>query len=182
MKRSPLNFAPGPGGWVHVDWGNGKVWLRFEKDAEDKLTRVAGLNASGSDELTPDDLRRIPLGRIASAIIANGQTQLMLALGLNEPVPATMFSAFSEKGIDEPNRFRLKRPAGRRLEDSFFENVARAYNDALIRGLNPRQTLAADSGNAPDTVAGWVLKAREKDFLPKTRAGKAKGWRERDDG
>jgi hypothetical protein len=182
MTRATLNLDPGPGGWVHVDYGSGRVWVQFEKDEENKLTRVAGLHASGSDELTPGTLRRIPLGRIASAVVANGQAQMMLAVALNNPVPPEMFSAFSGKGMDEPNRYRLKKPATRRLPDEFFEQVARAYNDALIRGLNPRQTLAADSGAAPDTVARWVRKARDKDKLPRTRPGKAKGWRESDDG
>jgi hypothetical protein len=143
--------------------------VRFEKDEHGKL-RLADLRVA---EQTAESLRRIPLGRIETAVGANAQVQLMLAVGLNEEVPDEMFSAFTGKGIDEPRRYRLKRPATRRLEDAFFQNVARAYRDALIRGLNPRQTLAADAGAAPDTVAGWVLQARRRGHLPPTQPGKA---------
>jgi hypothetical protein len=174
MKRSDLKLAPGPGGWVHVDWGSGKAWVRFEKDEQNKLTHITELHLL---EPTAESLRRVPLGRIATAVRANGQVQFMLAIGLDKEVPVTMFSAFSGKGMDEPNRYRLKRTANRRLDDSFFEKVGRAYSDALIRGLNPRTTLAADTGFAVDTVAGWVLEARRRGHLPPAQPGRASGWR-----
>ena len=168
-KSSSLNFSPGPGGWVHADWGSGEAWLRFEPDEHNKLT-LAELRTL---EPTSESLRRIPLSRIETAVRANAQVQLMLAVGLNEEVPDEMFSVFSGKGMDEPRRYRLRRPTARRLDDTFFQNVGRAYRDALIRGLNPRQTLAADTGAAPDTVAGWVGEARRRGHLPPTQPGKA---------
>jgi hypothetical protein len=43
---------------------------------------------------------------------------------------------------------------------------------AVVRGLKPRQTLAADAGVSPDTVAGWVMEAREREHLPRARPGR----------
>lgn len=168
-KRSPFNLAPGPRGWCHVDWGAGQAWVRMEKDEHNKLTRLAELRVL---DPSPESLRRIPLSRIQTAIVANGPAQLMLAIGLNAEELPEMFSAFSAKGMDEPRRYRLRRPARRRLDDGFYANVARAYRDATIRGLNPRQTIAADTGAAPDTVAGWVMEARRRGHLPPARPGK----------
>lgn len=69
-------------------------------------------------------------------------------------------------------RYRLKRPAGRRLGDRFYANVARAYRDAVARMLNPRQTIAADTGVADATVAAWVMEARRRGHLPPAEPGK----------
>jgi hypothetical protein len=175
MSRSELNLWPGPGGWVFVDWGSGRAWIRFGLDEHHKLARITEVHVSG--EPTADKLRRIPLGRIAAAVRADAAVQVPLAIGLNEELPPEFFSAppkrFHELVEKHKPRYRLKRPASRRLDDAFFEKVARAYRDALIRGLNPRQTLAADTGAAPDTVAGWILRARRDGHLPPAQPGKA---------
>jgi hypothetical protein len=174
MKRSELNFWPGPGGWVYVDWGSGRAWIRFGLDKHNKLACVTEIHLS---EPTAEKLRQIPLGRIAAAIRANAAVQVPLAIGLNEKLPPEFLSAppekFGELVEKHKPRYRLKRPASRRLDDAFFEKVARAYRDALIRGLNPRQTLAADTGAARDTVAGWILQSRRRGHLPPAQPGKA---------
>ena len=78
------------------------------------------------------------------------------------------------------DRLRLERPEGRRLDANFYKRVALAYKGALAEGLNPRQTLASESGAAPDTVARWIAKARDDKYgyLPKTTAGKASAYGE----
>ena len=180
MKRAPLKIAPGPGGWVHVDWGDGNAWVRFGLDGNNRLTRISELHVL---EPTAESLRRIPLGRIQTAVTAQvgsggmgGVVQLPLALMFKQEPPPGLLSTppdkFGEFVEKEKPRYRLKRPATRRLNDTFFENVARAYRDAVVRGLNPRQTLAADTGKAPDTIAGWVQEARRRGHLPPAQPGK----------
>jgi hypothetical protein len=175
MKRSELDLWPGPGGWVYVDWGNGRAWIRFGLDEHNKLTHVTEVHVA--DEPTTEKLRQIPLGRIGAAVSANAAVQLPLAIGRKEKLPPDFLSAppknFGELVEKHKPRYRLKRPASRRLDDGFFENVARAYRDALSRGLKPRQALAADTGAARDTVAGWILQSRRRGYLPPAPPGKA---------
>lgn len=174
MEPSELNLWPGPGGWVYVDWGNGRAWIRFGRDEHNKLARVTEAHLS---EPTAETLRQIPLGRIAAAVRADIAVQLPLAIGLDKKLPPEFLSAppekFGELVEKHKPRYRLERPASRRLNDAFFENVARAYRDALSRGLKPRQALAADTGAARDTVAGWILQSRRRGYLPPAQPGKA---------
>jgi hypothetical protein len=164
-----LKIKPGPSGWVEATWPGGKVWARFEPDENRKLRRLAEMRVL---EPTAESLRRIPVMRIARAVQAHSAVQLHLAIRLPEEPPTDLSAAFSGEGVPEPRRYRLKRPAGRRLDDRFFENVGRAYRGAVIRGLSPRKTLAADTGVAPDTVARWVLEARRRGHLPPGEPGK----------
>jgi hypothetical protein len=176
MSRAGLNLTPAPAGWVHADWGSGRAWIRFGRDEHDKLTRITEVHVSG--EPTAESLRQIPLARIATAVRANGQVQVMLAIGINGKLPPEYLSAppekFGELVEKHKPRYRLKRPSSRRLGDAFFKNVARAYLDAAGRGLNPRQTLAQDAGVPVDTVARWIREARapERRYLPPGQPGK----------
>ena len=175
MKRSDLKLTPAPGGWIHADWGDGRAWVRFGLDEENRLTRPTEVHVL---EPTAERLRRVPLGRIQAAVTARGSglIQFMLAVGINTEPPPGMLSTppdkFGEFVEKHKPRYRLKRPAGRRLDDTFFANVALAYRDAASRMLNPRQTIAADTGAAPDTVAGWVQEARRRGHLPPGQPGK----------
>jgi hypothetical protein len=169
MSDSSLRLKPGPGGWVEATWSGGKVWVRFETDNENKLRRLVELRVP---DPTAENLRRIPLSRISTAVAAHSSLHAALAMQYNQEPPADLSDAFRGEGVPFPRRYRLKRPATRRLEDTFFENVARAYRDAARRGLNPRQTLAADSGAAADTVASWVQEARRRGYLPPAAPGK----------
>ncbi len=88
-------------------------------------------------------------------------------------VPA-MFRGRPRGGMLLEDRPRLERPAGKRLDDDFYKRVADAYQGALTELLNPRQTLARDSGSAPDTVARWVKEARRRGYLPETTPGRVR--------
>lgn len=70
-------------------------------------------------------------------------------------------------------RHKLQRPASRRFSDGFYDDVARAYRDAVAAGLNPRKTLAEDSGTPADTVARWISEARRRGKLGAAEPGRA---------
>jgi hypothetical protein len=167
----PLKLTPAVGGWLHADWGDGKAWVRFGKDKRDRLNRIVELHTSD-----PANVRRIPLKRIHAAATMRGAglVQLMLALGFNEQPPPDMFSRPVDKDVGQTleRRFRLKRPPGKRLADEFYRDVAHAYQSAVAFGMNPRQAIVADTGAADATVAGWVLDARKRGYLPKGQPGK----------
>ena len=103
--------------------------------------------------------------------------QLMLAAGFDkEPPPGMLKPTPPAPGprMDLEERYRLERPPGKKLDDAFYKNVAHAYHSAIAFGLNPRQAIIADTNVADATAAGWVLEARRRGHLPKTRPGKAK--------
>lgn len=171
MKRTDLKIKPGPGGWVEATWPDGKAWVRFDLDEENKLTQLAQVSIPNP---RTDVLRRVPLGRIEAAVRAHLALQIALAIRREETPPADFagIDFLGDEGLSEPPRYRLRRPQGRRLDDAFYKRVARAYREATIRGLQPRQVLAKDAGVSPDTVAGWVMEARDREYLPRTTPGK----------
>jgi hypothetical protein len=85
------------------------------------------------------------------------------------------FSTAAQIRGERFQRFRLERPAKRRLDDDFYISVARAYADAVFAGLNPRKTLALDSDTPADTVARWIREARRRRHLSPGEPGKAAG-------
>jgi len=167
----PLKLTPAAGGWLLADWGDGKAWLRFGKDKRNRLTRITELHTLNPSS---DSIRRIPLKRIHAAATMRGAAlvQLMLAKGFDEEPPLNMFTNRAPKGLELSRRHKLKRPTGKRLDDSFYKDVAHAYQSAVAFGLNPRKAIVDDTGAADATVAGWVMKARKRNFLPPAEPGK----------
>jgi len=101
-----------------------------------------------------------------------GLVQLMLAAGFHQEPPPDMFTKPPPKGIKLEPRFRLTRPAGKRLDDGFYRDVAHAYQSAVALGLRPRQAIVGDTGAADATVAGWIIEARKRGYLPPAEPGK----------
>ena len=147
----PLTLTPAPGGWVFADWGEGQAWVRFAADERSELIRISELHTSD-----PHDIRRIPLGRIQAAATMRGAglLQTMLAAGVGEDPPASMFSTPPEGGMTLERRYVLKRPPGKRLGERFYQDVAHAYKSALAFGLNPRKAMVEDTGATDSTVSG----------------------------
>jgi len=166
----PIRLTPSSGGWLYADWGEGKAWVRLDKDRLNRLTRIAELHVL---KPTPERLRRIPLPRIEAAATMRGAglVQLLLAAGIND-APPDLSKPPPEGSLDLTRRYRLKRPSGKRLDDGFYQDVAHAYQSAVAFGLRPRRAIVDDTGAADATVAGWVLKARKLGYLPRAQAGR----------
>jgi hypothetical protein len=166
-----LSLTPVVGGWLHADWGEGDAWVRFDKDKRDQLTRITEIHVVNP---TPESLRRIPLKRIQAAATMRGAglVQMMLAIGFNQEPPESIFKTRPTEGMKLVRRHRLTRPAGKRLDDEFYKDVAHAYQSAVAFGLNPRKAIVADTGAADATVAAWVMGARKRHYLPPTEPGK----------
>jgi hypothetical protein len=96
----------------------------------------------------------------------------MLAMGFNQEPPPDMFTKAVPAGPKLFRRYRLKRPARKRLDDGFYRDVAHAYQSAVAFGLNPRKAIVTDTGVADATAAGWVLEARRRGHLPPAEPGK----------
>jgi hypothetical protein len=168
-----IKLTPAPGRWVHADWGAGHAWVRFGKDRRHRLTQIKELHVF---DPSPAGVRSVPLARIhaAATMRGSGLIQLMLAAGADQEPPAGMLSTRPPAGAGAKleRRYRLKRPAGRRLNDDFYRDVAHAYQSAVAFGLKPRKAIVTDTGAADATVAGWILEARRRGHLPEGEPGK----------
>ncbi|MCB5166050.1 hypothetical protein LG634_14540 [Streptomyces bambusae] len=68
---------------------------------------------------------------------------------------------------------RLSRPAGR-ITDDFLRDLARTYKWLVATGHNAPATVIADETNTPvATVRRWISNARQRQFLPPGRPGRA---------
>jgi len=177
---APLEINPGHDGWAQVTWRAGEpaeivAYVRFASDERLLLHPVELLIA----EPWLRGHRDLPLSRIENATNANALVRFELLKGLpqelaRDDVPRFFqFKQAIQRGMS--GRYRLERPTKRRLGDDFYRSVAQAYADAVAFGLNPRKTLATDSGTPADTVARWIRRAREKHYLSPAEPGKASG-------
>jgi hypothetical protein len=167
-----ISLTPDVGGWLYADWGDGAAWVRFGKDKRNRLSRMTELHMLNP---SAENLQRVPLKRIEAAATMAGAGILQLALALRidqEPPPGMLARKPSSAGLKLDQRYRLKRPAGRRLDDDFYKDVAHAYQSAVAFGLLPRKAIVIDTGAADATVASWIVEARRRGYLPPARPGK----------
>jgi hypothetical protein len=170
MSSDPrIGFIVGKGGWTKVAWPGGTGYVRFTLNPDRKTWRIAELHL---DDPTDEALRGFNRVRIENAANAHWPVVLGLAMGRRQKPPANLESMFRGKKPEPLDRLMLKRPKGKQLDANFFKQVAIAYKGAVAEGHNPRQTLARDSGAAPDTVARWVGEARRLGYLPPAEPGK----------
>jgi len=174
-----MDLFDGPGGWVRAaslprppGTSAHGVFVQLV-NSEDGWAPNGVLYVPG---VTAEELRRLPFRRILLAIGANEALTRDLAERLDEPVPplgsGEFFKAFNGYAHEVP--LELERPAGRRLPESFYATVADTYRAAVLRGLNPRTTIA-ELANVSTEVAGrWVREARKREFLPATEPGKVR--------
>jgi hypothetical protein len=170
-----LILAPGPAGWVEVTRPDTPpVYVRFALNRDRKTWRLVELRVP---DPTGDVVRSLPLGRIATAANASHAVALGLAIGRSHDEPKDLAAWFKyhrgrADAMQAAGRYLLERPKRGKLDEAFYARVAEAYRGAVAMGLNPRQTLARDSGASPDSVARWVGESRRRGFLPKGQPGK----------
>ena len=185
MPRKPtaktLDVIPGTGGWARVSWREGQpgevvAYVRFSVEQPALTLAVAELR------FVEPWLRRhreLPLSRVENAANADTNTRFHIVKDSKRPAPRDLDEYFALKaktsGRRVEPRYRLERPARRRLDDGFYAAVARAYAEAVAEGLNPRKTLATDSDTPADTVARWIAEARRRGHLSPGELGKASG-------
>ena len=183
-----LHLTAGPAGWVQVQWRRGAdsrehiAWVRFAhvqaelvRDENAQLGAVDGLwwHRTELHTLTPTQrhLQDIPLHKIKSLATPARcyATRSPTCSTSSHDLPAAFESTYKQV-----QRKRLKRPAGRKLGDDFYQEVAWTYRDAVIRGLDPGKTIAADTGAPASTVNRWIAAARDpaRGYLPPTEPGR----------
>lgn len=169
-------FLRGGNRWAYSDEveGDGEVYVRL-----DDLGRVVELYMTkNGEEITPADLRRLPLVRMRAQ--ARGRPDLWVMADsdpdLRADVHGEVRRAFPPSWIkDSPRQappFELSPSSPEAgLTDAFLQDVATAYRDAVSRGLRPNIALAQQTQHEKRTVEKWVYLARKKGFLEPTRPG-----------
>jgi hypothetical protein len=174
MDTDELSIKPGPRGWVMASGSilSGTCFIQFF--STDEGWQAVTLHPIGG--LTPEFVRTVPINRIQIAVNASEWVTAQLALQLAdsiEPPPSEGFlRAMSGFGHAPEPPISLKRPAGKRLSDAWYGEVARAYKAAAARGLKPRTTIAHEAGVSLDVAGRWIYQARKRGHLPPTQPGK----------
>jgi hypothetical protein len=170
MADSTIRLMPGPSGWVQARFNMqnklSRVFVRFEPDAKGRWHAVEW----SLPGYPPDELRRIPFHRIALAVAADEQVTDKLAARFEEEAELGFRNAYGEAQRRAP--LILRRPPGRRLDDSFYQQVGLVYRQAIGRGHKPRQAIASAAGVSADVAGRWIYEARKRGLIPKTKPGK----------
>ncbi|TDD26535.1 hypothetical protein E1218_13040 [Kribbella turkmenica] len=135
------------------------------------------LNGRGH-EITPKQLRELPLLRMRSATMVRPEIQAVMAAETAKhpdlDVAGEVDRAYGV-GADTAKWFRDKavklKPPSDGLTPQFLQDVAAAYTSAVARGERPNVALAEQTGFAPRTVQRWVYLARKAGHLAPTRPG-----------
>lgn len=169
-------YLRGGSGWAYSDETDidGEVYVRL--DEEGRVVELY-LTKNGA-EITPVDLRRLPLVRMRAQARARPDLWFIAESDpdLQADVHAEVRRAFPPTWItDSPRQtppFELSPSSPEAgLTDAFLQDVATAYRDAVSRGLRPNITLAQQAQHEKRTVEKWVYLARKKGFLEPTRPG-----------
>jgi hypothetical protein len=167
VTDSEIRLIPGPAGWVQARFYVGehvrRVFVRFEPDA-------AGRWKAAEWRIPHPPPEPLPWRRIVKAVDASDFSARLFARFQEEAEPGFV-GAFGE-ARPFGKLLELKRPAGRRLDGSFYAQVAMLYRQAVGRGLNPRQTIAEQAGVSTDVAGRWIYEARKRKLIPKTTPGK----------
>jgi hypothetical protein len=172
MTNDEIHLSVGDGGWVRArftprDLSEQTAYVRFAPHG----TRWRAVELWLRDP-SPGLLRALPLNRIVHAVNASGQIAFGLKVGHENPSPVDLPAHFKDKRRRIVQPLKLERPAGRKLDDSFYERVGFVYRQAVGRGLKPRRAIAEAAGVTPDVAGRWIHQARNRDFIPKTSPGK----------
>ncbi len=176
-EPTPVTFIRGGDGWAYSDEipGGGDLFVRFDDGG-----RAVELYLKKTDEITPSDLRQIPLTAMRARHVS--RPDFLMAFSYHSDLRADLRTAVEQaflrgslehKSPTEPPPFVLTpESSSAGLTDEFLQEVSQAYRDALGRGLRPNVALAEQAQCPKRTVEKWVWLARKKGFLDPTRPGR----------
>jgi hypothetical protein len=136
---------------------------------------ISGLALLG-DQISPGDLRRIPLGRLQAALSASHRREWLTTTG-SQPHPLRELQDVADEGPDQlfrrdDLRPRLTRPDGAD-PPSFYGQVADAYRQYVQHSNKPAVEIAGEAGVPVATARRWINHARELGLLEKGQRGRA---------
>ncbi len=163
LDLTPATVSGLPGwlkaSWRRADGSEGAALAHFrQRGGRFYLAELLVDNPTGAL------LRDVPLVRIETA--ANSDQLARDWIADSKPLETVA------KRLRARKRFRLERPASRRLDDAFYVDVGVAYRSAVAAGMPPTKTIAEDTDTPASTVTRWIAEARERGQLPKAQKGK----------
>lgn len=148
-------------------------------DPSSPLTSIDQIDLHLPGGVTPTDIRRFAWARwleVADVIARLPDPDRDPSWFQPEPPASTAGgklkrAIYAEAGV----RFNMRgRPGRKGYGLDFYQDVAQRYTELLKAGSrSPTKTIARERGYSRDTVAGWVRRARELNYLPKARKGRA---------
>ncbi|MFC9894220.1 hypothetical protein ACFVMC_11055 [Nocardia sp. NPDC127579] len=120
------------------------------------------IESESGREITAQDLRAIPVRRIAAAV-----AQRCSRMGIGEIREDVSFEDIPDQlKVSDLQPVEPPPPGGRRrMTDEFLMEVAQLARTAFASGELVRPTLAKHFYNSPYTVDKWLAAARERGYL-----------------
>jgi hypothetical protein len=155
------------GGWIRYEYDGLVADLRVGIDGNRLRVRELYL---GTDRITTDTLRAIPIGRIESW--CNGaDMRKSIEARLEIPVPdlRALSDEFGTVHVDQTKHrrraLRIRVPSTSDYGDDFYKRIADVYTVASIWGSRPAADIAEANDVPVSTVHRWVKEARARKFL-----------------
>jgi hypothetical protein len=167
--------------WIELNTSGGAgpdTRVRVEiRDGSPEVVEIAWVSRPGQLDIRQKDLRAINLADLAVDLYTSSGA-LPFPEGADGSPPTddqiTQWAKETRKRRLESRNFleRQRRPRERRvMTDEFLESVADVYR-ANVHKRAPTQAVAKEFNVEIRMASTYVRKARERDFLPKTRRGK----------
>ena len=163
-------------GWFRVTLDDGDVQVFVGGVlGDDGKPVITGLALLG-EQLSPGDLRRIPLGRLQAAL-GTPRRREWLTTTEHHPNPLRELQEVADDPPDQlfrrnDQRPRLKRPDGTD-PSSFYGQVANAYRQYIQHSNRPASAAISTAGVPVSTARRWINHARELGLLEKGQRGRA---------
>jgi hypothetical protein len=136
--------------------------------------RAISVGLRYADGLMPTDLQRFPWATFLA--LADAADRGLRADPLSdeaEHLSETTWAQLKGTRLRKPKK-DAKRPGRRGHPPEHYLSVANRYQELRSQGMtNPTATIAMESHVSRHTVAGWVRGARDRDYLPPARPGRA---------
>ena len=153
----------------HPLLGSLAVWFRRE-DPNDSTSAPTGIDEVSlrlAGGVTPTDLQRFAWSRwlrVAETVAQTGGDPSPRSTTDPDPVSKEITRAvYEEHGLPLP----VRRPGRGGHPPSHYQEIADRYKDLRLQGVrSPVRQIAAERRARPNTVAGWIRRARELGMLP----------------
>jgi hypothetical protein len=179
-----FRLEPGTGGWCQYwspELAGHSAWLRFDQvPPRLGLVYVTEVLVRTGGVFRAETLRHIPVLRLER--VANLEPLLGPILGelarwgdrpaaealigweplSDEPAPTDPSDVRASLMLEIPGK-------GRSYPDEFFEQLSRAWAEAMLRSGSPTALIATANGVAKRTVDGWIIEARKRGVIPAAR-------------
>jgi len=177
-EESALIFERSTPGWWRVSGDFPQIYVGSRVNDRGRVVITCVLVAPKGREVGTADLRRIPLGRVATHLnLSRGREWAELA-----PQEIDVLRQLEDAADEGPGQFRepsvrrerIRRPP-RQDSDAFYREVATAYRSYAARGNKPAVEIASEAAVPVATARRWINLARRRGHLGPGQRGRVTG-------